>query len=648
MPLLPLHRKSVRTGFRVLFRQNGTGPGGRCWENGTKYVFLHARNEGEPVKGIWLCIFGLLLAGGNLSGQVLLFPGADSTAIVRDSLVQGAKTRTDLPPLENGTPERRDSLPVLFPGIRAVPEPEPATTPATAPAAAALPEPASTAAELLEEGRRLHRSYCFEEAIERYTEAYAAADRDEVLPALEEGMRLAQNGLNMTDFCCEPVVVARQRFSRKDFFLFYPLRNQSWRTAPNPLDPSDEGFPTYAPKGGRAVYFSAPDETGARNLYLSQDQDSLWSAPELLGEKLVTLGNEIFPMLSPDGKTLYFASDGLYGMGGYDLYSSAWDETTGSWGEPVNLGFPYSSPADDLLLVHSDDGKYTLFASNRDCSRDSVYLYVLEYKEQPERKAVRNVDQLKRIASLLPLDDPARIDNGSAVSGGVPDNDDTRLYMLKMDEARALRDTIYAYERALDEMRLLLSQGGDGLVALTASIQEKEEALKPLRARLELTSREVRLIEQAFLRSGVVSSSGRADREVVGASLSYTFTKNSMGARLRMKVAGPPDTGESFRVAPVGRFAPAGSLPAGLIYQIQLFTATRHAAPDDLKGLSPVYERLTSTLKYVYSVGVFTMYSEALRQLNKVRSLGFPEAQVTAFLDGRPLPVDEARARSGR
>ncbi len=498
---------------------------------------------------------------------------------------------------------------------------------------------------LLQEGTRLHRQYRFEEAMELFARAAARTTDPDTLRLLRENAGDSQNALNMTDFCADPVVVARERFSRKDFFLFYPLKNQGWRLGPNALDLTESAFPTYAPKGDRTVYFSTVDAAGVRNLYVSRDQDTLWSAPALMGEHLLSVGNEVFPMLSADGKTLTFSSDGFHGMGGYDLYRSTWDDEAGTWGEPVNLGFPFSSPGDDFLMADSADGRYTLFASNRDCAADSVYIYVIERMDNPVRTPVRDPEALAHLCALHPLSDPARMDNGSAVSEAAPSNDDTRLYMLKMGEARALRDSIYAYERVLDKLRTALSEDpGDGRTALTASILEKETALAPLRKELEETNRTIRRIEQSFLQRGVVETSERADREVVGARSSYTFTKNALGAKLRMKVAAVPQrSGETFKVAPVGRFAQSTALPEGIVYQIELFTSPRHATLDEIRGLSPVYERLTSSLRYTYAVGQFRTFSEALGHLNEVRILGFPDARIVAFFDGKPVPVSDAR-----
>ena len=105
----------------------------------------------------------------------------------------------------------------------------------------------------------------------------------------------------------------------------------------------------------------------------------------------------------------------------------------------------------------------------------------------------------------------------------------------------------------------------------------------------------------------------------------------------------PPAAPATFQVGPVGRFAQDTSLPEGIVYQIQLFTSPRHATLDEIKGLDPVYERLTNALRYTYSVGLFRTFNEALLQLNPVRILGFPDAEIVAYLDGKPLAVSLAR-----
>ena len=441
-------------------------------------------------------------------------------------------------------------------------------------------------------GDSLMRDCRFEEAIMAYI---ASAD--------EKGTDRAQLALSMADFCAEPHVVARKRFSREDFFLYYPLKQQAWKEGP--------GGTVYLPKGEKTLYYSAPDKAGTSSIFVTQDLDSLWEAPRLLGEAFLSTGSEVFPMLSKDGKTLFFASDGLSGIGGYDIYYSAWNQETGQWNNPVNMGFPFNSPADDFLMADSDDGKYTLFASNRDCPADSVNVYVIDYEKTPERKAVREPSALSKLLELTPVDDPSRIDNNAAVEGFSSGNAVTQRYMRKMEESRALMDSI---------SRHLLVPG--------------DTLLPVFRSRLALVSAELREVEMSFLMSGAVAL--EEDREVVGADLGYTFARGAMGNPLKITLADhAPAT--SYRIAPVGRFAQDNTLPPGLVYQILLFDSPTHATLDDIRGLTPVYERLGVNLRYTYYVGLFPTYQDALAELNVIRLLGFPKAKIIAWRDGQAV-----------
>lgn len=501
-----------------------------------------------------------------------------------------------------------------------------------------------SAQEYLHRGDSLHRRYQFEDALSAYLAALRDARSLEAQQQVYGRIDQAQNALNMTGACANPKVVASQTFSRQDFFLYYPLENKAWRSAPNPLDTLGGSFPLYLPENARQAIFSAPDGSGARNLCFSEDRDSCWGAPTLLDERLMSAGNEIFPILSADGNSLYFSSDGLYGMGGYDLYVSRKDPESGRWGTPENLGIPFSSPGDDFLVMDTEDRKYTLFASNRDCSTDSVCVYVLEYETLPVHTPIRDPEALRRLAELRPVQDPTRMDNAAAVSGLTVGNDNTRAYRAKTEQARALRDSIYRYERDLDALRSVFpSTEGESRAALTRIISEKEESLFPLRQALDGVNGEIRRIEQSFLKGGVVRSV--EDRPVVGAAKGYTFTKKMMGGELKgMRVAwrtAAPD--EAFQVSPVGHFAEPDSFPEGLVFQIRLFTGLRHATLDDIHGLSPVYERLGADLRYGCYAGIFRSYQAALQQLNTVRALGFREAVVTAFRDGRAEDLDTAR-----
>lgn len=492
-------------------------------------------------------------------------------------------------------------------------------------------------------------AYNFQEAV-KYCEAAVDALDSTSSAKAEEQLLLARNGLNMMGFCSQPVVVAKQTFPLQDFLLFYPLKDFSWRKSPNQLDSlggDNLSRAVYVPEGSRDIYYSAKDEEGIRNIYATHLADSLWSVPALINEQLTSSSDEIYPMLSPDGQSLYFASKGLYGMGGYDLYVSQWNKETGDWDVPVNMGFPYSSPYDDFLFVNTEDGKYSIFASNRECGRDSVTIYILEYDGMPVRKAVTEVDELRELAALNPAGNHPGIDNGSAVSGETDES--TRKYMDKMREVRSLRDSVARFGKNLDKLRSGLATASDEEKArLTAEITDKEMMLPTLNSTLNAAVKELQNIEMDFLANGIVIDTRKlqaeADKEIVGASSGYTFSKNSYGPDLRLDIRKPKPTFDySFMILPEGRFAESNTLPDGLVYQIRIFTLSRKASVADLNGLSPVFERTTTSGKHAYSAGLFKSYKDALSNLNKVKKRGFRDAHIDAFLNGQVIGVSKAR-----
>lgn len=513
---------------------------------------------------------------------------------------------------------------------------------------------------LLLRGDSLRMEYRFEESLEAYSEAMEAA-QDSVfmltdsLKRIEVSDRilLSENGRNMAGYAYKPVVVARHRFHIDDFFLYYPLPDKSWRETPNQLDTMAAGRfskALYAPEPSWEIYYSAQDADGIRNIYMTELQDTIWTYPSLLNENITSASNEIYPMLSPDGKSLYFASEGLYGMGGYDLYVSHWDYENEEWGEPVNLGFPYSSPADDMLLVHSADGEHTIFASNRDCPSDSVWVYVLEFDSMPVRHAVEEPEELRTLAALDPAGTNERMDGNAAVNTDIPENVDIRRYMEKMTEVRSLRDSISRYGAQLDSdrNRFAMSEDDQERTRITQEILKREAMLPKLQDSLERASAQLQKIEMEFLFSGVVIDPDKvlaaADKEIVGEATSYTFTKMSMGGKLDLKIMDPPVVFDyTFKILPEGQFALDNTIPGGIVYQIQIFGGGGKATVKSLKGLSPVFERISANGRYVYRVGLFNSYKDVLANLNSVKRVGFRNAFIVAYIDGEEVPVSKAR-----
>ena len=129
----------------------------------------------------------------------------------------------------------------------------------------------------------------------------------------------------------------------------------------------------------------------------------------------------------------------------------------------------------------------------------------------------------------------------------------------------------------------------------------------------------------------------------------YKFVRNSYGGPLQLNIEVPQVKFDySFRILDEAVFAEDQNLPPGITYQIQLFGGSRKASLAELKGLSPVYEHRSPSGMYIYRVGRFSTYDEALSNILQVRNLGFRSAYLCAFDNGNEITVATARTRQER
>jgi hypothetical protein len=469
---------------------------------------------------------------------------------------------------------------------------------------------------LMEKGDSLRSIYRFDESVSFYEKALSMTEDtlnyagDSLLRLeLQDKILMSENGRNMAGFVDVPNVLARRKFSLEDFFLYYPLQNGSWRAVPNQLDSSDShGFARamFVADEDKTIFWSAEDSEGIRNIYTSTLRDTLWSLPSLLNEQMTSASDEIYPMPSPDGKSLFFSSAGLYGVGGYDIYVSRWNDDSKDWDAPVNMGFPYSSPADDFLYIDTEDGRYSVFASNRGCSADSVWVYVLEYDNVPVRRAVKDPRELMDIAELMPFnsDESESVDsNGNSA--------EMQSYILKFKEVKNLKDSVALYSALAAE-----GKGYESLVNFKNDLSRAQGQLQQM--------------EMAFMLKGIVVDPDKliSDRqEKDSSSKEFAFVKKEMGGPLNLAMEVPEVKFDySFKVLEEAQFAEDQTIPSGLVYQIQIFASKKKASLKSLKGLSPVYETAGANGHFVYRVGLFRTYSDVLSNLNAVKKVGFRNA----------------------
>jgi outer membrane protein OmpA-like peptidoglycan-associated protein len=146
-----------------------------------------------------------------------------------------------------------------------------------------------------------------------------------------------------------------------------------------------ETQPSISPDS-RTLYFSSdrPGGKGLHDIWVShRDENGQWSTPLNLGDTINTEGEEMSPFIHPDDQSLYFSSDGLIGLGGYDLFISRRD-SAGKWQTPVNLGYPINTNRDEIGLIVNSRGDKAYYSSDVDkITGKDIFVFELPVRDRP-------------------------------------------------------------------------------------------------------------------------------------------------------------------------------------------------------------------------------------------------------------------------
>ena len=106
-----------------------------------------------------------------------------------------------------------------------------------------------------------------------------------------------------------------------------------------------------------------------------------WENRETLEGDLEKSGDFLYPFMSGDGQTFYFANNGEDSMGGLDIFVAQKDPLTGQFLQPLNLGMPFNSPYDDFMMAIDEEKGVGWWATDRNSEDGKVTVYVYKLEE---------------------------------------------------------------------------------------------------------------------------------------------------------------------------------------------------------------------------------------------------------------------------
>lgn len=243
---------------------------------------------------------------------------------------------------------------------------------------------------------------------------------------------------------------------------------------------------------GKELYFVRYSRTyESTDIYYSQFYQGKWTNPKPV-INANSKGNEMSPFLHPDGNTLYFASDGIPGMGGYDIFMCKKIDR-GEWSDPVNLGYPINSEKNEISFVVSTDGKKGYISTDREGGFGGydIYVFDLDQVDQPQEVdmrlfVMRNINfelesavidtiasgpELDSLASFMTENPNIRIE-----ISGYTDNtgDSAHNKTLSVERAEAVKNAMI--ERGIEADRMVANGYGENR-PLVPNINENNRAI---------------------------------------------------------------------------------------------------------------------------------------------------------------------------
>jgi len=253
----------------------------------------------------------------------------------------------------------------------------------------------------------------------------------------------------------------RLKFGQVHLFKAQKINGKWGAISPMPFN--SKKYSTSNPsidKMGKTLYFSSnmPGSIGGIDIWKVQvNSDGTYGIPENMGERINTAGDESFPYVTADN-VLYFASNGLTGFGGLDVFFVDLNKNEA----PINAGKPVNSEKDDFALTYNTIKQLGFVSSNRS-GEDQLYssIPVCKGKIKVVVKSIKE-DAILSNSKVLILDE-----KGNVIDTQFSNEKGEVLYDVDCEKIY----TIEAYKDGYLTERIPLAKFTGGVITVTITIK---------------------------------------------------------------------------------------------------------------------------------------------------------------------------------
>lgn len=241
---------------------------------------------------------------------------------------------------------------------------------------------------VLEEGRKAFLDYDFDTAAAKYEEYRELQEKAkkplaEELEEFEKQLSIASNAFDRVE---KIVVIDSLSVPRRDFYKYYNLLSSSGYLKDGGRDEGNLEIPKFeyyfSNESDDYILWAEPDENNRRTL---KEGNKLvggdWAIEYLDISEPGDTTDYIYPFMLNDGQTLYFSNNGSDSMGGFDIFVAQRDAITGEFRQPLNLGMPFNSPYDDLLMAIDEESGLGWWATDRNSPNGNITIYVYQLND---------------------------------------------------------------------------------------------------------------------------------------------------------------------------------------------------------------------------------------------------------------------------